>query len=402
MAQLDKASADGILKRFYLPAVREQLNNKVDPVLAQLDSRSEIFAGERWELSTHIGRSGGLGNLTDTGTLPAAGKQTHVKAYGTTQQLAGRVQLTLMAMKATEKSEGAFISAVSSELEGITNDIQYSLGRQVHGDGSGKIATCDTTSASATVQLAAATTRTQMRGFWPGQRVDIGTVANNDAVVAAATIIAVDAANKTITIDSSVTTAGTDFVFHAGNGTQTGGTQVELTGVAQIVAATGSLHGIDPATYGEWASYVETGAAAISEDLIVEDIDEIEVASGKVPNLVVTDYAVHRGLGNVLKAYNRYNDTVELRGGWNGIRISTPGGDVAVTRSRFCPEGTVEYLNTEHLTKPTLFDWEFMDQDGSQWSRVPNKTAYESTLVGSFDVATDRRNAHGRRTNVTS
>ena len=57
---LDKTTASGVLKEFYLPTVHDQLVNK-NEYLAQLEKNDQDVEGTEAVLSLHVGRNQGIG-----------------------------------------------------------------------------------------------------------------------------------------------------------------------------------------------------------------------------------------------------------------------------------------------------------------------------------------------------
>src|SRR5690242_13643951 len=248
------STLSSILKDYYLPPVTEQLNNEV-LLLNRLEARTQDFVGNQAVLPVHTGRSGGIGARPELGTLPSAGNQTYDKAVYDLRYLYGRVQVSGPSMAKTRSDTGAFLQALRSELDGIRMDLKRDLARQSYGDGSGKVATCGTTTSSSTVVLSSS--EAIDKGYlYPGLPVDIGTAADPDAVVAASIISAVDASTPSITIASSVTTSSSDFVFIAGSAGDS--VVYETDGLAKLVSNSGTVGGINSATAGNeyWKSLV--------------------------------------------------------------------------------------------------------------------------------------------------
>lgn len=403
----DMTTFDSALQEDYLPGVRSQLND-TNQILGIIEKNTEDFEGRRAVLSIHMGRSGGIGARGAVGaTLPTAGNQTYKEERISTRHLYGRIKVELPAIEASKTDKASFVRAIDSEMKGITNDLKRDTNRQAFGTSNGVLATAALTSNSTTVNVTTATA-TQMRHFYAGLVVDIGTVASPTGVASARTITAVSRSGKTITISgAAVTTATTDFVFIAGNGGDTtNSSQKELTSLRTIVDSTGALFNLNPATAGqeEWAAYESSNSGtnrSVSESLFAQVMQEVEIASGESVNLWVTSYGVHRAYANLLTAQKTQTNTLELKGGYQSLEMSAAGAGVAFVADRDCPENTAFALNTKHLTLFTQNDWSWMDQDGAILSRVSGEPAYEATLYRYVELATDQRNAHGRVDDLT-
>lgn len=413
MAGLDLTTAAGILKEFYLPAVREQINNKI-PFLQQLEKNTEDVEGSEAVISLHLSRSAGVGARLEGGTLPTAGNQGYTKQRVPLRTQTARGKVSIQAIKALATNRSSFERAVDSEMTRLQNDAKRDVNRQLFGTSDGVIATLAVSTSSTTVNLAASTTPAQLRQLEKDMVIDIGTVASPTATASARTISSINRAAKTLVISgAAISGATTDRIFRQGSGGAIGGIgQAELTGLPTIVDSTGTLYSVNPSTYDSWSSYEDANggtARSVSENLFETAMDEIEIAGGTEINLWVTTHGVRRAYGNLLSALKRSPGTIDLKGGYKALDVTAGGRTAGMMVDRDCPQqivssttcGSAFAVNTDHLQKHEEADWGFMDEDGAILSRVPNELAYEFTLYSIFEQTTDKRNAHGRLDNIT-
>lgn len=398
MAGLTLANADKVLKEFYLAPVREQLNNAVK-TLAQFEKNYEDIVGKRAYVPVHVTRNSGVGARADGGTLPTAGNQGYDDSLVTLKHQYGRIKVTGPTIRASAKDEGAFIRAVDSEMKGVTNDLKRDINRQVFGTSDGVIATCGTTTTSATIQLLAATSLTQMRQFEIGEVVDIGTVASPTTIASARTITAIDRSNKTITVSGATvsTVSGTHFVFRSGNG-GSGASQVEVTGLRTQIAASGTLFDVDPTAYPVWASTVNSNSGTnrqLTEDLVQDLADNVEIESGSAPSLWVGSYGVVKSFGNLLATQKRFVNTVALKAGWSGIELNTGATGAAMAKDRDCPANTLYAISPDKFVEYRMANYDWADYDGRSLRNVAGEDAWEAFIVIDHEFATSQRNAHG-------
>lgn len=413
---LTLTTADSALKEWYLPALRNQLNNDT-PMLNIIGQRTVDVEGRRAVLSLKVSRSASTGSRLEGGTLPTAGNQAYAEERVSLKSHYHTIQVSGQTIKLMDSNRGAFVRAVESEMQGAKDDISRDMNRQLWGTSNGVLATCGTTSGSTTVQLAAATPDSVMRAFFVGETVDIGTVAQlaagSGGRVYGATISAIDATNKTITIGSSITTNSSDFVSRAGNGGATT-SQREVTGLQSIVASSGSLYNVDPATYPIWVSTVDSNSGtprSISENLLAKNVQQVQLASGMWPTHIITSDGVHRAFAALLQSQKRYPNTRELPGGYTGLDFAAAGKTLPVVYDRDCPSGTTLgggnaggnafILNADHLFLGAADDWEWMQEDGAILSRVVGVDAYGATLFRYCEQFTDQRNTHGKVADIT-
>jgi hypothetical protein len=408
MAGLTFTTADKVLKEDYLPPVREQLN-MTNALLAQVEKNSTDIEGRRALLSLHTGRTSGVGARAEGGTLPSAGVQGYTEQRVPVKNVYGRIQVSGPVIAAMKSDKGSFVRAVDSEMKGLTADLKRDVNRQLWGTSDGIVASCGTTGNSTTLQLASTTSNAQIRQIVDIGLIDIGTAADTDAVsTVAKTVSGYSYANKTVTIDVAVTTtvASSHKVFRSG--VFAGGANnstTELTGLQSIVAATGSLFNVDPATVPSWASYVDSNSGtnrSLSENLLASVIHNVAIASGSEPNLAFSSDGVHRSFANLLTSLKRFNNTVEVKGGFKGLEMTAGGGSIPFLWERDAKDNAVFLLNTDHLIEFQMSDWDWMDKDGAILSRVSNTDAYEAVLFKYCELATDMRNAHGLISDVTA
>lgn len=395
---LDTSTASAALKEDYQPVIREQLNN-INVVLSQVEKNTEDVEGLEAVLSLHVSRNSGVGARAEGGTLPTAGNQGYVKSRVGLKRNYGRIEVGGPVIRAMKSDKGSWTRAVESESKGIVTDLKRDVNRQVNGTSNGVIGQCGVTTASTTVVLSNFTS-TQMRQIEKNMVIDIGTVAAPTGVASARTVTSVNRTAKTIVISgAAVTTAITDFVFRSG----AGGAGIELTGLQSIVAASGTLFSVDPATYDSWVSNVEANGGTprnFTELTIETAMDNCNIASGESSWLIVTSHGAARNFAAQLKSLRRYNDTIEIKGGFKGLAVDTPSGSATLVTDRDHPTLQATGLSTAHLTQFEASDWEFMDEDGAVLNRVQNKDAYEATLFKYHELTTDERSAHFRITDL--
>jgi len=409
------SNMDAILKDDY-KEYWEQFNQTCF-ILAQLDPQSDTIQGRRATHAIHTGRSGAVGARRDGVTLPTAARQRHTTVQVPLRYVYGRIELSLPLINQASGGSASFVDSMENEMSGIRNDGGRDVCRQAWGTSNGVVAQCGTTSSSTTVQLASTTTAAQMRHLFVGRRIDIGTVASPTTIADSVSITAVSTSSKTITISgSAVTTSSSHYVFieDAGGASDNTGNvddgQSELTGLQTIVDDSGTLHTVNPSTYQIWVAqeYGNSGTnRALAETMVTQAIMQNTVESGETVDVLISNIGVGIVAQQILAAYNRNVDTVEFKGGFKGIKWSTPGvggsgsRDVGWFVDFDCPANSIYGINTGRLRLYQDAPWTWMDNDGAVLSRVQNYPAFEATLYTSMELACVQRNAHFKITDLT-
>lgn len=397
MAGLTLTNADKVLKEFYLAPVREQLNNAVK-TLAQFEKNYEDIVGKRAYVPIHVSRNSGIGARADGGSLPTAGNQGYEDSLVTLKHQYARIKVTGPTIRASARDEGAFIRAVDSEMKGAVNDLKRDINRQVFGTSNGKIAQCGTTTTSTTIVLNSSATATQLRQLEVGMVIDIGTVASPTTIAGSVTIQSIDRTAKTMVVSgSNVSTTSSHFIFRAGNGGDSS-SQKEITGLQTQIASSGTLFDVDPSTYDVWVSTVSSNSGTnrqLTEDLIQNLADDVEIASGSTPSLWVGSYGVVRSFGGLLATQKRFVNTVALKAGWSGIELNTGAEGAAFAKDRDCPANTAFAISPDKFVEYRMANYDWADYDGRSLRNVAGEDAWEAFLVIDHEFATSQRNAHG-------
>lgn len=388
------ATFDKALKEDYQPMVREQLRNSW-MLMSQIESNSKDVQGREAVLSLHVSRSSGVGARAAGSALPAAGRQGYTDQRVGIHRNYARIGIDGDIIEGSASDKGAFVRALESELKGAMTDLRNDVSRQQFNDATKTIAQCGTTTASATVVLNSPSV-IQLKQLHKGMKIDIGTTADYDLVVADAEILSIDKSAGTITIDSAVTTSTSHYVSRAGSDGN------EITGLRQIVSSTGTLFNVDPTVHDVWASVEETGVGAINEAKLEKLLEDINFESDTDPNLMVTTRGVRRAFAATLQSQKRFMDNVNIQGGFSAVTISAGNVEVPLVVDNDCPAGTLFALNTAHLCQHQMGSpWQFMDRDGTVLKYVHGYDRYEAVIFNYHELTTDRRNAHGVMTGIT-
>lgn len=403
-------TVDAILKEIYEPSIREQLNDDV-VTLRRIERSSEgvtnQVGGKYVVFPVHVSRNSGIGARLEGGTLPSAGAQGYAGARVNLRYQYGRIQLNGQTIELADSNFQAFASALSEEVSGVKQDLAKDLNRQVYGDGSGAIGTASNVVVSGTL---ASFVMTSVTGLQVGMEIGTGTISSGVITVVCygATITAINTSTKTVTTTGGTGTIAAGHVVFRGQDTGTGtglnsaqltsgvANQKEWTGLAKMVAASGAVFNIDPATQPLWASRVDSNGGtnrALSEGLILLNVDQIR-ANGSKTTVMFMNLGVRRAYFNLLVQQRSYSNTKTFEGGFTGLGFTSDNGEIPMVVDVEAPSNTIYGLNEKEIKLYREADWSFMNRDGSQWSRVANKDAYEATLYQYSELGTHRRNAH--------
>lgn len=398
MATVTMTTVDNILKEVYEGDLQDQLQSDT-VTLKRIERSSEgvthEVGGKYVTFPIRTKRNHGIGARGEMEALPIPRTQSYAQARVALKYLYGSIELSGQTFELADKNFQAFASALDEELKGLRQTLSKDLNRQVYGTTAGKLATATAGGTTTTFVVADAGAQYLEVGMF----VDIFTSA--DAVrVADAEITAISSTggNTTVTFTpaAGASTASGDYI------TRDNSRNKELTGLSQIVAATGAVYNIDPSSTPVWKSYVDSNGGtnrALSEGLLIKLNDEVRKQGGGTPTVMFSNLGVRRAYFNLLVQQRRYSNTTEFEGGFKGLAFTTDNGDIPFVADYDCLPNRVFAVNEKEVKLYEAGDWSFMNRDGSNWQRVITSAgsfdAYSATLYKYMEIGTHRRNAHG-------
>ena len=399
------ASIESYLKEVYQGRIREQLNDEIVALKRITRSGSGVtneVGGKYVTFPIHTRRNSGIGSRFESEALPTPGQQGHAAARVGLKYAYGGVQLTGQAISLSDTDAKAFAKALDNEVEGLKNDLKKDMNRQVYGSGNGAIAVATGANTGAVAPVADA------RLFQIGMVVDTqtGNTVDNTGLIVASVDLTPGANTVTFTTTPGTALASADIIVRKGSGVAAGGNR-ELTGLAAIVSASGTLYNIDPSAEPEWKATVNANGGtprALSESLMIKMTDDIRTKGGST-TLILQSLGVRRAYFNLLSQLRQTVNTQEFTGGFSGLAFTTDRGEIPVVADVDAPLNKQWYINEDALTYYRDEDWHFVDKDGSMWKQVRDNNgdydAYYARMVEYHELGTDRRNSHGVIEDIT-
>jgi len=391
------ANVDEALKDDYQPAIREQLRDEWI-LLSQIESNSKDVQGREAVLSLHVSRNSGVGARAAGAALPAAGSQGYAESRVPVTRNYARIAIHGDLIEASASDKGSFARMLDAELKGALTDLKSDVSRQCYNDTTKSIAQCGVTSADTEIILTNPT-NIQMKQFHVGMLIDVGTTVAFNDILDGVAITAVNRTTGTITTGTSVTTDANDYVTRAGSEGN------ELTGLREIINSSGTVFGVNPSTYPDWVSTVDDNSGTNrtpTEQLISSTMEDVHFESGRDVKLALTTRGVRQAFVAQLTSQKRFSNTIDLKGGWSAISVSAGNTEVPLAVDNDAPANTMFLIDTDHMCQYQMgSSWSFMDRDGSTLHYVAGFDQYEAVLYNYHEIATDRRNAHGRINDLT-
>lgn len=395
------AAVTPYLKEVYRGKIVDQLQSEIVALKRITRSSAGVTNetnGKYVTFPIHTRRNSGVGSRLESEALPVPGQQGHAAARVALKYGYGGLQITGQAISLSDTDTKAFAQAISTEVNGLKEDLKKDMNRQVYGTGNGAIGTV-----SANATGVNTLTVSDPKLFQLDERVDIVTLPATVAV-ANRLVTAINLTTGVITLSGAAfNTSIGQIVVRQGSGPDSVAGNREITGLAGIVS-TSDVFNIAVSAEPEWQSYINANGGtprALSEGLMGRVVDEVRIRGGKT-TLILQSLGVRRSYANLLMQTRSTVNTQEFTGGYKGLAFVTDGesGEIPVIADPDAPLNKQWYLNEESFTFFRDRDWDWMDRDGSMWKQVRDANgdydAYYARLVEYHELGCNRRNSNAR------
>lgn len=391
MAGLTISNIGEAIKTHYLPTIQYQMDNEADEFLTEIEKNgNEVnFVSGEAKFAMRYGRNGGIGNRADDGTLPTPNSRKTKQATLITRNIYAQIQFTDKVMKATKASVASFVDVMTQEFDDAMIDAKDSVGRQMHGDANGVLATCageGTDTATQTVD--------DVTYIAPGMLIDI--MATNGTVkYSACEVVDVDYDNSNVILSAAPggTTLSTDFMVVSGS------YGLEMTGLKAVFDSTAStLYGITRADH-KWVNPIVSAVGGEIDELKMQQyIDITKRRTGANVDFIVCDDGTARAYQYMQQVFKRNTEYTKLKGGYEVMSYNK----IPITKSKYCKKQAMYMLAKKDWKLHRLGDWEWLDADGAVLSRVANKAAWQATLTFYGDLGCVRPGGQVLLTGITA
>ena len=416
-AAFELSQIDAILKDHYAGPVRDQLNNEM-MIFDLFNRRKMTWTGRRVIMPIRTDRNNSGGFRTENSDLPDPAQNVYADLVIKAKYLYGRMALTGPAISQAKASQGAFLNALESELQGAIETVKNSADATCF-TGGGTVGFCHNRAAVASVNhefsgnleaipingnppvacklirldtYAVFATTTVKQSVNAGQ-VEFGaaqTFAALPANAAVAVVVINDPAGSATTNSAAgiyTNLAGGDygtplnhFSVDRSSATATGAV---LQSTIRAVAADGARTALITPKTMQWI------------------LDEISSASGEMPDCMIAHYIFRQeymgllvqsavAVGTGAAAYQKSTDNGDagFRGGFtfNGIPLKV---------SRHCGKGLVVFLKTDSWLVTEVEAPELANLDGNVLSRVTNRDSYEAYVRYYYNLVCHNPNRNG-------
>lgn len=396
------------LKNQYQGPMIDLLNEEV-PIYRACTKEKEGWAGNAVIRALRTTRNQGIGATSDGGNLPKIGRQGTVNATINAKFLYARFGITGPMIKASQGGVASFVKSAQYELEKSYEDLKTDVSRQLSWDGTGTLATVNTSSVASNSLVVFGRTATESALKY----IDIGTTfdvvdGSQNIVASGITVTAIPSgtaisATATLTLDQAITTtANTNFLIRSGSNNN------EIQGLLySLDGGTSTIYGVNRATalgyQGNLTDLTNASNPVLSIDAMQTPFNEglRRGGIGKY-SAVWCDFTSLRYYQKLLTPDKRYQNTMEADGtfgnkgqfymDFNGIPV-VPDKDSSTT---------FLFLPPQILKMYELCAMEFADETGSMYIAQSDVDALEVRIRHFVNLFPEQPAAMARLKGYTS
>jgi hypothetical protein len=382
------------LKEVYEGKIQNQLNEE-QVAMKRLERSSDgvvdTVGGKYVTFPIRTQRNAGVSYRGENSQIAPPGRQGYSAVQVPLKYGYGRFAFTGQVMDLAETNYQAFANMADEEMDRLKSDLNKDQNRIAYGHKAGNavLAQINDTATSATHAVV------DTQYLEVGQVVDVLVVATGVATggiqstqAVPVTITNISGVNVTFSASFGAATTGHG-VYRFGNRT------LEPTGLCQIVAASGQLHGLDPATTPIWASSVIANAGtpiALTEVKMITACDTARRKGGKT-SAIFTSLGVRRAYFNLLTQQRRYTETKSYPGGFQGLPFNY-GTEIPIVEDPDAPPNRMWFLDESKIKIYRNKDWAFTTADGDILKWVRDYDLWEGMMKQYWEVGTSQRDAH--------
>lgn len=365
------------LKENYLPAWRNQLGIEPSALLGKI--KKHKLTSNKIVASAPIGLSGGFGYGAEGQETPAAGG-VRVERFETyAKDMYTNIVISEKAVKLTGSS-GAMANALDTEVKGAYATAKWNVGRSLFGNGTGILTTCSAvTSAGNTITV------DDVSYLKEGLIIDIyatgGTTPQENGK--GRRLLAVDRANKTVTIGGDATT------FSAGFITVQNSYNREITGLGAIFDdSITSIYGVSKELNPFIKPVVQDGGGDLDDGLITKALRQAKNDKNSNIDMFLFGDDAYDHYVNYLRVNNIRVEEVShtIQGGFKAIKFIFGNKEIDIVNDSFVPAKEAWGVETGCLELHSV-DWNFAElQGGGIFNLMENQSCYRALLTNYGDL----------------
>ena len=247
----------GLLFTRYLQGVTETLN-QTSPLRQLAGVGDDRWTGSHTEFTVHVNRNPSIRYMEDGGSFPTPKKQGYVRAKAYRRFVGGKIQLSDGVLAAASGGRHIAKDVISSEVDGLMDNILKHENFFMSRDGTGVVATLQGTTVSGSTDIDV----DDSRGLWETgvyNVYDENLTTNRGSVTISNLESAPDSSGNSLVNTVGSLPAGTtsgDKLVWAGSDTGSDSLNRAITGLDALINDSGTFQNVNTATYPKYTALV--------------------------------------------------------------------------------------------------------------------------------------------------
>ena len=364
------------LKENYLPVWRNGLTTEPTALLGKI--KKVPLKSNKIVATAPVGLSGGFGFGAEGLATPAAGGVKFERFETNAKDMYVNIAISTKAVRLTG-SGGAMANALDTEVKAAYETAKWNVGRSLFGNGSGILTTSEAVTSGNTIKVE------DVKYMKEGLIIDVYATgatepqANGKGV----RIVAVDRANKTITI------AGPAVSLDAGFITVQNSLNREITGLGAIFDdGIAKIYGVDKAENAYLKPTVVDANTDIDDSIIWDAVEGAETYKNSKIDTILMGKSAYKHYIEYLRTNNVRVEsmTKEITGGFKAIEYAFGNRTIDVVYDQFIPDDEAWCVESGTLELHTQ-EWDFADlQGGGIFNLMENSSVYRALLANYGDL----------------
>jgi len=426
MAGQTLTTVDKVLKDFYRDVLVNLINNdtRLLDIFAKGDAKSLSVNGRDVIYPIITNRNQGVGSVGEGKVLPKAGYQEVANVTITPAYTYGRIQLTKQAIALSETNKGAFVKALTLEMDGLKRDMARLRNRQLFGYGVGILCKVNGVHGVSATTIAVkdpggfSGTSNGARFLQKNQSIAVirnatpTSASDSDIVGTAVTISSIASDKKSIVVATggvgAVALADGDLIVSAPAGddssaqTSVNREPMGITGMVDDGTYLSTIFGVSRTTYEQMKANVITLNDAISIDAMDRALDLSDERGGGKIGRIVAHHSIIREYEKLAINLKRYVNNENTSKPDLGFGKDLEFSGVPMIKERMAPYGTMFFLDSSSAVRYSILDGEWANDDGTILLRTPDNTdAYEARFRIFDNFMIDRPDSCSRIDGIT-
>ena len=364
------------LKENYLPVWRNGLTTEPTPLLGKI--KKVPLKSNKIVATAPVGLSGGFGFGAEGLATPQAGGVKFERFETNAKDMYVNIAISTKAVRLTGTG-GAMANALDTEVKAAYETAKWNVGRSIFGNGSGVLTTSEAVSNKNTITVG------DVKYMKEGLIIDIYATGATEPQEKGkgVRIVAVDRANKTITI------AGSPVTLDAGFITVQNSYKREITGLGAIFDENvATIYGVNKAENAYLIPTVVDANTDIDDSVIWDAVEGAETYKNSKIDTILMGKAAYKHYIEYLRTNNVRVEsmTKEITGGFKAIDYAFGNRNIDVVYDQFIPDDEAWCIESGALELHTQ-EWDFADlQGGGIFNLMENSSVYRALLANYGDL----------------